>query len=148
MQPHQVNAVLAHEYAHLSRNDPFSKVMLAWAGLFAMPVMARRVQDHFGDAAEEASDAEAALVVGPLELAASLVSVARIVRSNAPATGMAIGGSSLERRVATLLQQPSDVRPSQAARLGIGLALVGTAAIPLSADTIHHAVETLLGFFA
>jgi len=148
MAPRHVRAVLAHEYAHLSRNDPFMKVLLAWAGLFAVPVTARVVQDHFADAAEQASDAEAAYVVGALDLAESLVSAARIVRTGVPATGMAFGGSSLERRVATLLDDVSDPRPSRAVVLGFGLAVVGAVAIPLGADTIHHTVETLLGFFA
>jgi Zn-dependent protease with chaperone function len=147
MAPHHIRAVLAHEYAHLHRNDPFTKVLLAWAGLFATPVAAQAVQDQFSDAAEQASDAEAAMTVGPLDLAESLISVARIVRCCAPATGMAFGGSSLEQRVASLVDDVSDVRPSRATGLALGLAVLVAVAIPLGADTIHHAVETLLGFF-
>ncbi|MFT4623419.1 MAG: hypothetical protein ACI8PZ_002075 [Myxococcota bacterium] len=146
MTPRQASAVLAHEVAHLDRNDPVMKVLLAWAGLFATPSTARAVQAQFSDAAEQASDAEAALAVGALDLAESLVSVARIVRSSAPATGMAFGGSSLERRVATLLHDGLDVRPSRAVFVAFGLASVGAVATPLWADTIHHTVETVLGF--
>jgi len=144
LTPLEVQAALAHEQAHLSRNDPLLKMVLAWAGLFSPPWVATAAQRAFGDAAEEASDAEAAETVGPLMVAESLVSMARLTRAAAPATCLAFGGSSLERRVASLLSGAVDTRPPRSVQLALGVVFVGAFLTTAGADSIHHAAETLL----
>lgn len=148
LAPDQLRAVLAHEQAHLTRNDPLMKVVLAWAGLCSLPSVAKAVQQVFDDAAEQASDAESARVHGPLVVAESLMAMVRIVGSGVPATSLAFGSSSLERRVAALLEDARDTPPSRAAVLTLGLVVASAVVTPLGADAVHHAVETLLQFIA
>jgi Zn-dependent protease with chaperone function len=143
----EVQAALAHEQAHLIRHDPLLKIVLAWAGLCSTPSAATAAQQSFADAAEEASDAQAAEAVGALQVAGSLVSMARLTRASAPATCMAFGDCSLERRVTALVEGTPRTQPSRSMALAVAMGSTAAMATTISADGIHHAVETMLQLF-
>jgi Zn-dependent protease with chaperone function len=147
LDPTEVRAALAHEQAHLVRHDPLLNMILAWAGLFSTPWAAAAAQQSFADAAEESSDAQAAAAVGALLVAGSLLSMARLMRSSAPSTCMAFGGSSLERRILALLGGTPHTQPSRSMALAVATGSTGVVAAFISSDGIHHAVETLLQLF-
>jgi Zn-dependent protease with chaperone function len=145
--PRQVQAALAHEVAHLQRQDPLLSVALAWAGLAALPAATERVRVAFAEAAEQASDAAAARDLGAVVVAESLVAMARLSRTTVPATCMAFGGTSLEQRVHALLHGPLDSNPARSAPVALALAAASAVSAVLGSDPIHHLVESLLQIF-
>jgi len=139
-----LDAALAHEHAHLERRDPALRVALAWAGLWALPTAASALESAFRDAAEEASDAEAAQVHGPLALAAALVSMARLPRPMPSMVSLGLGDTSLERRVQVLVSGVPAATRSWSLPTATGLIVGGLVVSFVSAESLHHAVETLL----
>ncbi len=137
-------AVLAHEEAHLRRRDPQWIMLLGWAGLFAVPALAGRIRAAFQEAAEEASDAEAAEALGVHALASALVAVARIQLSRPPALALGFGYTAVERRVRVLLGQPLRPARSMAARIVLAAVAVTAGLAATGSDWMHHAVESLL----
>ncbi len=137
-------AVIEHESAHLRRRDPQALAAITWAGLFAAPGVASLVRAAFLDAAEEASDAEAADRLGAPAVARALIAVARVQRVRPPAMSMGFGYTSVERRVRVLLDAPQVAARSHAPLLV--LFALGTAAVLATAgsDWLHHAVESLI----
>jgi Zn-dependent protease with chaperone function len=150
MSPKELQAALAHEEAHLRRRDPAALGVLAIAGLFALPWVARRLHDQFHQDLEEACDAEAARDVADAPLvAAALVKVASLQRrSTGSLTVPAFGQGTFERRVRRLLEPGgTSIAPAHALGLaGVAGALVLLIALT-RADQLHHAVETALHLF-
>jgi len=147
LDPTEVRAALAHEQAHLIRHDPLLKIVLAWAGLCSTPWAASAAQRSFADAAEEASDAQAAEAVGALQVAGSLVSMARLTQANTPVTCMAFGDCSLERRITALVEGIPRTQPSRSMAGAVGMGSAAAMATTIGADGIHHAIETMLQLF-
>ncbi|WP_373045729.1 M56 family metallopeptidase [Vulgatibacter sp.] len=143
LDPGALEGALAHERAHLRRRDPLSRLLLAGAGLFALPFVARTLARAHRDAAEEACDLHAAAEVGDGALVASaLVQVAKLQR-DVQHLALAFGGSALERRVRALLDVPPRTRTPLSLALGCSVLLAGAAVALAFDDAIHHAVETL-----
>lgn len=139
-----LDAALAHEHAHLRRRDPALRVALAWASLWALPAAAATLETAFRDAAEEASDADAAQLHGPLTLAQALVAMARLPRPSLPAVSFGLGDTSLERRVRRLVAGTPTSAESWSVASVTGLIGAGLVIALGSAESLHHAVETLL----
>lgn len=132
-------AVIAHELAHLRRRDPAAATGLALLSLAGWPATARRWQDRWRTAAEEAADAEGAAATDPTTLAAALVRVARLHLADAP--GLAATPHALDARVARLLDGPA---PAARSRLVQHMAVVAAVAVALAlgaADPVHDVVE-------
>lgn len=142
------DGVLAHEAAHIRRGDPQWLRRLSIATAFAPPGYGRWVSGLYRQAAEEAADEEAAVVVGAVNVAAAVVEVARIRRRSAldalPAALPAADGADLERRVLRLLALEPERRVSGARLVVAFLAVAGLAALPF-VQQVHHLAESLLG---
>jgi len=144
LEPSAFEAVIEHEEAHLRRRDPQALALLSWAGLFAPPGVASRVRVAYRDAAEEASDAEAADRLGVPVVAGALIAVARVQRTRLPAMSMGFGYTSVERRVRVLVDGHHVAGRSLAPRFVL-LALCTVAVLATAgSDWIHHVVESLV----
>ena len=147
LAPQELRGALAHEEAHLRRRDPLAALLLALAGLFVPPPLARVFLAAYQTAAEEACDAEAVHVVGDgTVVAGALVKMAALQRRASSVEGIqAFGRWALEQRVRHLLAQ--EARPVVPSRsfLFATAACVGVFVTALShAAFLHHAVETIL----
>jgi beta-lactamase regulating signal transducer with metallopeptidase domain len=139
-----LDAVLAHENAHVHRADPL-RMLLANLGLaFHLPGVAALLRTRLLHASEMAADLAAADAIGSRErVASALVALSRAQR-RPPGLALAFGGCALEARVRRLL----DERPGRDAPAGstLLLALLGALiALAAQADHVHHGVERLLG---
>jgi len=141
----EMNAMVAHERAHVAAYDNLKRLLLR--GCPRLP-FAAELESAWSAAAEEAADAAAAAGDPDrrFDLANALIRLARL----APAPRLPAGisafypGGSIESRVRLLLNPPQPARRSY----GCLLAAVGTAAIGVayiaSAPAIHAAMEALV----
>ena len=135
--------VIAHERAHVRRQDPLRRLIAGIGLSFHLPGIARKLEGALARAQEMAADEDAARALGSRErVARALVALARARRRSAPA--LPFTGSDLERRVNRLLMRSErrDV-PGPAALLVTGL--VSAASIVASAEVVHHGLEQVLG---
>lgn len=141
-----LDAVLAHERAHVRRRDPLRRLLARLTSSLHLPGVARALELRLARAHEMAADAEAARVLGSAcRVADALVQLTRAHGARpAPADAMAFGGSDLEARVRTLLdERPRQDRPRPSTLLLAAGALF--AATSAGADHVHHGVEIVLG---
>jgi Zn-dependent protease with chaperone function len=145
--PEELEAILAHEQAHIERRDNLWRALLMAAPdvLTWLPI-SRRLQSEWHAATEEAAD-DCAGRLGqrgrPL-LAQALVKVARLAVSrlqpgDLPATAL-YRGDDIERRVRRLLAPEDAVaRPHRAVRIAIALACA--AWVVASLESVHLLLE-------
>jgi Zn-dependent protease with chaperone function len=141
----EVLAMVAHECAHLTARDNLRRfVMRACPDVFGG---AGALERAWIAATEEAADQAASLTTGsPLDLAQSLVRVARLAPMRAPELASAFyTGGSVEERVRRLLDPPVErtatPRPGRdnfCAALLIGIAVAGSVA---AAPALHQLME-------
>ena len=139
----QLDVVLAHERAHVSRYDSLVKFVARLSARLHLPHIRERLNTELDLACEQACDEIAAESVGDrLTVAESLLAVERASDENpAPALALGFRAGELERRVKSMLENPWR-RPSRR-RLAFATAIaVGT--LVTSYDVFHHAVESLL----
>lgn len=134
--------VLAHEVAHIRHRDLGGQLWFECLLRFHQPGCARTLRRHWRRNQEQAADDRAAARFGALEVAATLVKLAR--QPAAPASaGISALGDDPAARIERLLQ-PGAARAAGAGfELGYGLAAAGVITIMVSA---HHSLETLLGY--
>lgn len=147
LSPLARDAVLAHEVAHVRRRDGLALWLISVLSFASPPIFSAWARRIFIAAADEAADEDAAVIVGPLEVAAAILEVARL-RSRSPLDGLALAadGGSIEARVSRLLT----LTPRARKPLLPALAVVGLCAALVTvslSDTVHHAIETALFFF-
>jgi Zn-dependent protease with chaperone function len=140
-------AVVAHEEAHSVRRDGLRRALAGVLSVAHLPATRRAVLADLDLAIEQACDDEAGLRVGDrLTVARALLAVRRLGQTRpCPAAlgALSIGGSSLDARVAALVEEPAAPSPRSWRRLTWALAcLLGAA---LAADTMHHLAESTLG---
>jgi hypothetical protein len=141
LEPTSLDVVLDHERAHVARRDPAIGFLVSVAAAFGLPGVSDRWKAAWRQAAEEAADAEAARVHGPLAVASALVAYERLRAEPGPALGVGFGETSLEARVLHLLDGHPVARRTLALPV---LALVLTAVALLAfgrSDVLHHHVE-------
>lgn len=140
-------AVLAHEAAHVRRRDGLALWLLSMLSFVSPPVFSAWARRAFLSAADEAADEEAAVVVGPLAVAAALVEVAQR-RSRSPLDGIALAadGGSIEARVNRLLHLRPRRHTPQLHVVAVAGVCAALAMLSWS-ESVHHAVETALFFF-
>jgi HEAT repeat protein/beta-lactamase regulating signal transducer with metallopeptidase domain len=126
LEPEQLRAMLAHELAHLVRNDPFWLVLacVVERALFFQPLnrLARAGLLH---SAEYLADEWAARRAGGVPLAKALVKVAEWIQASplgVPVAGFAEERSQLTVRVSRLLDRAAWGTPKS--RWGIGMLAV------------------------
>jgi len=134
--------VLAHEVAHIRHGDLTSQLVYECLLRFHRPGCARTLRWLWQRNMEERADDRAAARFGALDVASTLVKLARQPGPPAPAGTSALGDDPAAR-IERLLQ-PGAARAAGAGfELGYGLAAAGVITIMVSA---HHSLETLLGY--
>jgi Zn-dependent protease with chaperone function len=139
-----LQAVLAHERAHVARGDSRWRLAAQLCYAFHLPFVARHLDVLLAGAHEMAADEAAARSIGSRSrVAEALVHMAR-TGSNAPAFAHAFAHKDIEERVVALLEpRPGGAEPSTNALLAVGvLALTW---IALAAEGIHHGLEIVMG---
>lgn len=163
LSPKELDAVLAHELAHLDARDNLKRLLLvASPDPLAFTSAGRRLRSEFLEAAESAADARACARVSATVLAGAILKVARLV----PAAGsldLAVASfhheGSLAARVRALvgeaqrprLDQPSprDLVPQPAFRLVLAAVLAtAVAGAPAGLAALHDALERLVHLLA
>lgn len=149
LSPDELQALLAHEAAHLSRRDPLRLSLLRFLALtlFWLPAL-RRLADDVADEAEIQADDRAAREQ-PLALASAILALAswRMPGASwAEGVGFAQRADLLERRIRRLAgeEPPPASRLTRASVAGamLALALVGASGAimshPLPVDHVAH----------
>jgi beta-lactamase regulating signal transducer with metallopeptidase domain len=126
LEPEQLRAMLAHELAHLVRNDPFWLVLacVIERALFFQPLN-RLARAGLLNSAEYLADEWAARRAGGVPLAKALVKVAEWIQASplgVPVAGFAEERSQLTVRVSRLLDRAAWGTPKS--RWGIGMLAV------------------------
>lgn len=149
LSPEELQALLAHEGAHVARRDPLRLSLLRFLALtlFWLPAL-RRLADDMADEAEIQADDRAAREQ-PLALASAILSLATW-RTAGPAWGEGVGFAHrtdlLDRRIRRLAgEEPAPVsRLTRRSVVGamLALALVGASGAimshPLPVDHLAH----------
>jgi Zn-dependent protease with chaperone function len=140
--------VLTHEAAHVRRRDALVTTIARACSALQLPWIGSWLVKEIEIAAEQVCDEEASLAVGDRVLVASaILSVERAVRQSTVAhlspIAVAFGQCAVERRVLSLLAEPTEAARPHLLGAGIGVfALV----IILAAVPLHHITEFLLSF--
>ena len=148
--PEELDAILAHEAAHVAARDNLKRALLRAApDPLAWTPLGRRLREEWSVAAEAAAD-EAAASGGPetrLALASALVRLARAAATPEPLAGAAVlDGSPVTSRVRRLLAEAPSAPPAPATLAGVLLAsllallLLGVSRL----EQVHAASEKLV----
>jgi hypothetical protein len=153
LTPAELRAVLAHEAGHVRAADNLKRLLVRLCPALPSRSAARRLEERWEQAAEEAADARAG---DSLELAAALVKTARLApvgtRIELPVASFH-KGSALARRVRRLTQTvatgaeaspPATPRPGLGALALAGALLVAAAAGPQVLPLAHRVLEALV----
>jgi Zn-dependent protease with chaperone function len=153
----ELDAVVAHELAHVAARDNLKRLLLRVSSdPLAFTSLGRRLRAEFLEAAEAAADARACARVAPTVLARALLKVARLVP---PSGGLDLALASLHHegslaeRVRALVEAPP--APSGEAAVGrragsreglvIGLLIATGVASALAAlSAVHQGLEGLV----
>lgn len=150
-EPEQLQAILAHERAHLERGDNLRRLAMAAApGTWATPDLPRA----WSDATEEAAD-DMAAATSPdtrFHLASALLRVSRLAPAGVPhewpsqvTAGAFFRGENVERRVRRLVETPGTA--GRAPRQWSLAFLVGGLGVALVAQRqIHELMEQVVAF--
>ena len=147
--PSEIDAIVAHERAHMRRRDNLVRALLgSLPDRWLAPRVNAAIERAWTRAAEEAADSDAAGRAGAprAALAATLIRVARMAEDAPPAWMPQLAfyqGTDLEHRVRTLLAEPRrDTALAALTEWGIAavaVALVGVACA--STSTLHALME-------
>jgi Zn-dependent protease with chaperone function len=157
LRPEELEAVVAHELAHVAARDNLKRLLLRVSpDPLALTSLGRRLRAEFLEAAEAAADARACARVKPTVLARALLKVARLVP---PSGGLELAMASLHHegslasRVQALVQAPPASSGTEAAgagsrqRLAIGLLIAAAVAGAMaSLAVVYQALERLVRF--
>jgi Zn-dependent protease with chaperone function len=156
LEPDELDAVVAHELAHLRARDNLRRLLLRTSlDPLALTRLGRRLRGEFLGAAEAAADARACDDVAPTALARAIVKVARLVPAErlAPDLASVHLEGSLAARVHALVGRPQPEgdslpapHPRSAARLAMGLAAaaLGFAGAAAALPALHEGLERLV----
>lgn len=141
----ELRAMVAHEAAHVARQDNAWRLLGQAALLAHLPGLGRRTFRRWAEAAEGACDEAAATATGArVVLAEALVKYQRLAnrRPAAPAHGVAFGGcGALEARIRTLLDPAAKGRLDA---LRAAWPWLLSAALLWQAEAVHDGLEGLL----
>jgi Zn-dependent protease with chaperone function len=99
-------AIVAHERTHLRHGDNFARLLLlSFPDLLMFTPMARRLEQRWAQACEEAADDEVAKAGAGLALASALCKVARLARGSLSIPGIALhNGGGVAHRINRLIR--------------------------------------------
>ncbi|MEZ4409331.1 MAG: M48 family metalloprotease [Polyangiales bacterium] len=141
-----VEAIAAHERAHLARGDVVARAVARLLAVAHLPAAARPLLDAFDLAHERACDERASRAVADPVLVAETLIEARRLQSAAGPVGYGCACASLDLRVSALCEAPAPSSPrllfatAGAASLALGLAL----SAPHEIHRVAELVATLL----
>lgn len=138
--------VLAHERAHVRRRDALVAGVVRAGAAAHLPGAGRWLVRELAIAAEQACDEEAGALVGDRVAVASAILAVERAGLHAAARdvgplAVAFGERAVERRVESLLAEPT--RPAPLRPFYVGLVLAA-AALLVGSGGLHHATESLL----
>lgn len=140
-----VQAVLAHERAHIRRLDPLRHLLVLITCTFHLPGIAAHLQKRMQQVQELAADADAAQALGDATcVAEALVSCARFHHHHT-APHLAFGGGDLEERVHTLVAEHRTLDQPRPWLISLLACLAACTAVRY-AEPAHHIIESLLRF--
>jgi Zn-dependent protease with chaperone function len=140
LSPRELQAVVAHERAHVDRADARWSAALTLAAC-AAPLTGDVWLRVWRQATEEvADDVAAGLTDGPT-VAGALVAVARLQRVVVP--GLAFGATDLERRVRRLLGERPTPRRGRAFVGAVGMVALAAITVVAAHEGMHHEIEEL-----
>jgi len=146
LPPSQLEAVLAHERAHVRRRDPLARLAARALSRAQIPRVRRALLAEHALACEQACDAAAAQCVGdPLVVAEAILAVERLISRDpaaAPVEHPAFGESSVAERIEALLA--SEARSWAPAVISVAT-VASLLALAALAGHVHHATEHVLG---
>ena len=138
----QLEAVLAHERAHVRRRDALVKSVARLASALHLPPIRRRLLRELELASEQACDASAVVETGDrLAVAEAILAVRRAGRGAVPPAVVGFGVGDLEARIRGLLED--DWRTPGRVIPGLVLVLPLVAFVHQYAE-LHHFTETVL----
>jgi len=142
-----LDAVVAHEQAHVRGRDPLRNLAARLALSFHLPGVGAAIARRLARAVESAADEQAAMRLGDrLRVADALVRMARL-RTAPPAGALGFGGDDLEGRVRELLADHPADRPAPTGPALLATVLLGCGAM-LFAPAVHHGLETVMGWLS
>jgi TonB family protein len=133
-----LHAVIAHEFAHLHRNDFLKNLVYEWLSLpVSYHPLLSRTRERLMETREMVCDDMAAAISGRDEYAHSLLRLASLLVAKRPMrTSHAIGifdANILERRLMRLTEKPREIR-------GVGRFAIAAACLLLGTGTCASAV--------
>jgi beta-lactamase regulating signal transducer with metallopeptidase domain len=142
--------VLAHERAHVRRRDALVASIVHACATAHVPGVRRWLVRELAIAAEQACDEEAGALVGDrVAVASAILAVERAAQHAASRDlgplAVAFGEHAVERRVESLLAEPTP--PASLRPLYVGLALAALALL-VGAGELHHITESFLSALA
>lgn len=147
LEPSLLQAVVAHERAHVRRRDPWRRMCAMLFSAGHLPPVRESLLSDLELACEQASDETAALQIGDrIQMAQALLAVARLLPGDlqrATPVAVGFGGSSISARVDALLAPPMREGQTVTEILWLSVAVLGCAA---SAGPGHHLVEHFIAF--
>jgi Zn-dependent protease with chaperone function len=142
-----LDAIRAHELAHVENRDTARKLIAHWACGLHVPLVGARIEAQLDRALELAADDFAARSVGSCaDVAQALVDMARAALV-LPVGARAFAVGHVEARVLALLDD-GDRTSGPSARVLVCVIGLALAAVAMQADAVHHGVEVVLGWLA
>jgi Zn-dependent protease with chaperone function len=145
LAPGLVDAIIAHEGAHVRRRDALRQAAARILSRFHLPAVRRRLLRDLHLACEQACDEQASAHVGDrLLVAQALIAMEQILAATPtplPRAAVAFGDTGVAARVHSLVADPL---PGSRRMPPVALALLALAVFA-AADPIHHGTETVLG---
>ncbi|MDX8402926.1 MAG: M48 family metalloprotease [Mariprofundaceae bacterium] len=145
LSPQQLDVVIAHEQAHLSRRDPLRHFITHALSFAHIPRLRKDLLMDFDLATEQACDEVAAAQTGGrLHVADTILVVERLfIMRRVPSMVMSISGSNISARVESLLAHSPVCEPVSSGHRNLLAAGVLIAAFAMM-DDLHHFTESVL----
>lgn len=145
----QLEVVIAHEQAHLSRRDPLRHFIAHTFSFAHLPWLRKELLMDFDLATEQACDEAAAVQTGDrLHVADTIIAVERqFAMCRIPPMVKSISGSNISARVEFLLAQPAvneSISRAYMSLLSVGVLIAAFATM----DELHHFTESVFQLMA
>lgn len=145
LSPHALDAITAHELAHVTRNDVFARTLARVVSVFHLPSVSRSLLTSLELAHERACDARASSVVSsPLLVAQTLLDTHRLTHSANLSEPVS---DSLSTRVIALCNTSPNSSPRALTVTAVAITAVTTLAV-FSPHQVHRLAELIAGLLS
>lgn len=142
LSPRERRIVLTHEVAHIRHRDMLGQLLFDCLLVLQRPASAAALRGRWEQIQEQMADDRAVARFGALDVAATLVKLARQARERAP-VATAVLGDQPAARIKRILNPPTDDSRGPIFEVAYAMAAMALAALT---QTSHHSLETLLGY--